>query len=128
MTEKQVQVPLDEPVAEGELKAINADGTPVLLSRIDGRLHAVINRCPHLNMKMTRGKIVDGVVVCPWHGSRFDFCTGKNLDWVNSVAGLPMPGWTHKLIAMGKSPAGLISLAVEEQPDSIIITLSETVN
>ena len=127
MTEKQVQISVVDKVAEGELLAVNADGMPVLLTRIDGQIRAVINRCPHLNMKMTRGKIVDGVVSCPWHGSRFDFCSGKNLDWVNSVVGIPMPGWTHKMISMGKTPTGLVPLRVEENADGIIVTLNEPV-
>lgn len=127
MTEKQVQISVAAEIKEGQLEAVDADGTPVLLTRIDGQLRAVINRCPHLNMKMTKGKINDGVVVCPWHGSRFDFCSGKNLDWVNAVVGVPMPRWTHKLIAMGKAPAGLTPLAVDERADGIVVTLPESV-
>lgn len=127
MTDKQVQISVTDNIGEGELLAVNADGTPVLLTRIDGQIRAVINRCPHMNMKMTRGKIADGVVSCPWHGSRFDFCTGKNLDWVNAFAGIPMPGWTHKIIAMGKAPAGLIPLRAEENADGIVVTLNESV-
>lgn len=125
MSGRQIQIKLTEELAEGKLQAVNADGVPVLLSRVNGQVHAVINRCPHFGMKMSRGKISDGVVTCPWHGSRFDFCTGDNVDWVNAFAGIPMPGWTHKLIAMGKSPEGLQTLSVQEQADSVIITLSD---
>jgi nitrite reductase/ring-hydroxylating ferredoxin subunit len=123
MPEKQVQVAVPGQVTEGELLTIDVEGLSVLLSRIDGQVHAVVNRCPHMGMKMSRGKICDGVVNCPWHGSRFDFCSGKNVDWVNSFAGIPMPRWTHKLIAMGKAPAGLTTLPVEEHADAIIVSI-----
>lgn len=126
MSEKKIQIGVSDEIAEGELQALDAEGTPVLLTRIDGQVRAVVNRCPHMNMKMTRGKISDGVIVCPWHGSRFEFCTGKNVDWVNAIAGIPMPSWTHKLIAMGKPPAGLVPLPVEETPDGLIVTLVES--
>ncbi|MDH3977056.1 MAG: Rieske (2Fe-2S) protein [Gammaproteobacteria bacterium] len=125
MSNKQIQISLPEELEEGRLVAVDADGVSVLLSRINGVVHAVVNRCPHLGMKMSRGKICDGIVTCPWHGSRFDFCSGDNVDWVNSFAGIPMPGWTHKMIAMGKSPEGLQSLAVQEQSGSIVIHLPD---
>ena len=126
MAEKKVQIAVSDQVKEGELLTINADGLSILLSRIDGKVFAVVNRCPHMGMKMSRGKICDGIVKCPWHGSRFDFCSGENVDWVNSFAGIPMPGWTHKLIAMGKAPAGLQTLPVEEQADAIFVSLADS--
>ena len=125
MAEKQVQVAIPDEVREGELLAVDADGLSILLSRVNGRVHAVVNRCPHMGMKMSRGRICDGVVNCPWHGSRFDFCTGENIDWVNSFAGIPMPGWTHRMIAMGKSPAGLKTLPVEESADAVIVSIDD---
>ena len=126
MSEKQVQVAVPGQVTEGELLTIDFDGLSVLLSRVNGQVHAVVNRCPHMGMKMSRGKICDGVVNCPWHGSRFDFCSGENVDWVNSFAGVPMPHWTHKIIAMGKAPAGLTTLPVEERANAIIVSIANS--
>ncbi len=123
MTEKRIEVAVPGQVNEGELLAIDAEGVPVLLSRVDGRVCAVINRCPHMGMKMSRGHVCDGVVTCPWHGSRFELRSGENVDWVNAFAGVPMPRWTHRIIAMGKSPAGLTTLPVEERADAIIVSL-----
>jgi len=126
MTVKQVQIAVPEQVAEGELLTVDADGLSILLSRVNGQVHAVVNRCPHMGMKMSRGKICEGIVNCPWHGSRFDFCSGANVDWVNSFAGIPMPGWTHKMIAMGKAPAGLTTLPVEERADTFIVSIDDS--
>ena len=71
MSEKQVQIAVSDQVKEGTLLTIDADGLPVLLSRVNGKVYAVVNRCPHMGMKMSRGKICDGIVKCPWHGSTF---------------------------------------------------------
>lgn len=123
MTDKRVEVAVTDQVTEGKLLAVDADGVPVLLSRVEGRVCAVINRCPHMGMRMSRGRICDGVVTCPWHGSRFKLQSGENIDWVNAFAGVPMPRWTHRMIAMGKSPAGLTTLPVEERGDAIIVSM-----
>lgn len=109
-------------VEEGKLLAVEVDGRSVLLSRVDGQVCAVENRCPHLGLSMTRGKIADGVVQCPWHGSRYEMCSGANVDWVNSFAGMPMPRWTHRMIAMGKEPAPLTTLAVEELDGKVYVS------
>jgi nitrite reductase/ring-hydroxylating ferredoxin subunit len=119
MAENKIRVAAGAEIREGELHAAEAAGQRLLLTRVDGQVYAVINRCPHMGMKMTRGEICDGVLKCPWHGSRFDVRTGENVDWVNAFAGIPMPKWTHGAIAMGKAPAPLQIVPVEEDGDGV---------
>ena len=114
MSANRVGVAASSAVIEGKLLATRAGGQRVLLTRINGRVYAVVDRCPHMGMSLVKGKVDNGVVTCPWHNSRFDLCSGRNLDWVNAFLGVPMPSWTHKMIAMGKAPAPLKTLAVEE--------------
>jgi nitrite reductase/ring-hydroxylating ferredoxin subunit len=123
MSGKRIRVATSSEVAEGKLTAAVADGQKVLVARVRGKLHAVVDRCPHMGMSLAKGKLVDGVVTCPWHNSRFDFCSGRNLDWVSAVMGVPMPQWTHKAIAMGKSPAPLKTLPVEEVNGEVFVSL-----
>lgn len=122
MEQTMVKVADASEIEDGKLHAAMADGRSVLLTRYQGRVVAVANFCPHMGMPMTRGKFSDGVLQCPWHGSRFDMCTGQNLDWVNSFAGIPVPGWTRKLLAMGKAPAPLESLKVEERDGAVYVS------
>ncbi len=110
-------------VCEGQLLAVRVEGAKVLISRVNGRVHAVLDRCPHMGMSMAKGKVEGGVITCPWHNSRFDLCTGRNLDWVSGVMGVPMPQWTHKVIAMGKSPAPLTTLPCEERNGEVFVSL-----
>lgn len=70
----------------------------------------VRDRCPHAGLSLSRGPrggYGDGVITCPWHNSRFDVCSGENLDWTPGFAGITAPGWSRRLIALGKSPAPL---------------------
>jgi nitrite reductase/ring-hydroxylating ferredoxin subunit len=124
MVEERIRVASGADVREGELHATEAAGRRLLLTRVDGQVHAVINRCPHMGMKMTRGEIRAGVLQCPWHGSRFDVRTGQNIDWVNAFAGIPMPKWTHGLISMGKTPAPLQVVPVEEDGGEVYARLA----
>ena len=123
MTNDRLKVADAGDIREGELHAAEAGGRRLLLTRIDGQVHAVENRCPHMGMKMTRGELCEGVLKCPWHGSRFDFRTGQNMDWVNAFAGIPMPKWTHGVIAMGKSPAPLQTVSAEEDSGDVYVRL-----
>lgn len=44
----------------------------VLFRDAQGRAHAVSARCAHRSADMAAGKVVDGMLECPFHGWRFD--------------------------------------------------------
>ena len=70
----RVAVPAD--VAEGQMAQVDAAGTPVLLARVDGRVHACTAHCTHYGAPLATG-ILDGTrVVCPWHHAVFDIASG----------------------------------------------------
>lgn len=49
------------------------DGTPIVLWRDDtGAVRAVEDRCVHRRAPMSAGKVVDGVLQCPYHGWCYD--------------------------------------------------------
>lgn len=43
----------------------------IAVFRYDGRVSAISNVCRHQNGPLGEGKIVDGCVVCPWHGYQY---------------------------------------------------------
>jgi len=67
-------------VLEGEALGVEVGGTPVLLTRVDGQVYAVSDRCTHRGGTLSKGSLSDGVVTCPRHGSRFDVRTGTCLS------------------------------------------------
>ena len=62
-------------MAEGELGAepvgVEVDGVPLVLFRAASGVAALADRCTHRGAPLHEGKIVDGCLQCPWHGSLF---------------------------------------------------------
>jgi len=119
----KVEVAKSAQIHEGEIHLASAGGHSIALTRITGTVRAFENKCPHLGLSLARGKIENGTITCPWHGSRYDICSGKNLDWVNSIVGIPMPQWSHGLIALGKSPAPVRTFDVSEGNGAVFVDL-----
>jgi nitrite reductase/ring-hydroxylating ferredoxin subunit len=67
--QRELRVTVPRPTADG----ISLHGEVILLSQ-GGQLTALHARCPHLGCRIDR--VLDGVLVCPCHGSRFE-PTGK---------------------------------------------------
>jgi nitrite reductase/ring-hydroxylating ferredoxin subunit/uncharacterized membrane protein len=63
---------LDEgDLAEGKLVGASVGTLGVLLVRQGQTIHAMDDRCAHLGCALHKGKLKDGIVVCPCHGSAF---------------------------------------------------------
>ncbi len=62
--------------AEGRAKEFLCSGKPVCVACVDGALSAMDNVCPHRGGPLSDGVIMDGKLVCPWHGWQFDAKTG----------------------------------------------------
>ncbi len=50
---------------------VTLGGERVAVFRHDGKVSAMSNVCQHQNGPLGEGKIVDGLVVCPWHGFQY---------------------------------------------------------
>src|SRR5919201_552400 len=66
-----------EELAEGEVRDVDVEGAPILLTRRDGRVYAMLARCCHRGGPLHEGEFADGCVTCPWHGSRFRLGDGS---------------------------------------------------
>src|SRR5262249_47384334 len=53
-------------------------GERVAVFRYDGRISAVSNVCQHQNGPLGEGRIVNGCIVCPWHGYEYRPETGAS--------------------------------------------------
>jgi 3-phenylpropionate/trans-cinnamate dioxygenase ferredoxin component len=67
-------------LGDGEMVACDVDGVSVLICRVDGRFHAVSNRCSHASQVLATGKLRGHELTCPLHGARFDVRTGQVLS------------------------------------------------
>jgi nitrite reductase/ring-hydroxylating ferredoxin subunit len=119
----QVEAAKSDEVREGAVFAATLAGTPVGLTRVNGAVQAFVNKCPHLGLKLTKGKIEDGAITCPFHGSSFDICSGANKEWVAGFMGMPLPGGLRSVLAMGKAPQGLTKLGATEADGKVFVAL-----
>lgn len=99
----------------------SADGQSVLVAKVGDGYCAIANKCPHLGLPMAKGKLENGVLTCPFHGSKFEMCSGKNVEWVETFVGIPLPGAAKKMMAMGKAPADVTSFAVTQEGDDLFV-------
>jgi nitrite reductase/ring-hydroxylating ferredoxin subunit/uncharacterized membrane protein len=62
-------------------RRVEVDGAAILLSRSSGgEVCAISSICSHLGGPLEEGEREGDAVVCPWHGSRFDLCSGGVID------------------------------------------------
>jgi nitrite reductase/ring-hydroxylating ferredoxin subunit len=83
---KGVLIPGTEALVEGEARKVDigdplADGTQILLCRVEGRVYALDARCPHEDGRIQPGPLFEGKhALCPLHNYRFDVRDGKAVD------------------------------------------------
>ena len=69
-------IPADQ-ITVGELHVVSVAGRTALLTRIDGKIRAFSNVCPHAAADLGKGRLFDGQIKCPDHGYTFDIRTGR---------------------------------------------------
>lgn len=53
----------------------------ILLVNVDGKHYALLESCSHRNCPLSKGRLIDNIVVCPCHGAEFDVRTGAPQKW-----------------------------------------------
>jgi nitrite reductase/ring-hydroxylating ferredoxin subunit len=77
--ERYAPVCEEEELDRGKLCRVDLEGDAVLVARSEetGEPCAIAATCSHLGGPLDKGSREGDSVVCPWHGSRFDLCTGE---------------------------------------------------
>ena len=104
-------------------RTFDAGGVTLVVARVGDGYCAVVNKCPHLGLPMAGGKVENGAITCPFHNSRFDMCTGRNLDWVQGVVGVKLPEWSRRIVALGKEPTPIQSFKVTEEDGRLFVEM-----
>ncbi len=63
---------------EGRGRTFALSGDRVAVFRYDGKVSALSNACQHQNGPLGEGRIVNGCVVCPWHGYEYKPDCGRS--------------------------------------------------
>jgi nitrite reductase (NADH) small subunit len=89
-----VRVAKASEVPPGEGCVVQAGTRSLALFNVDGTYHAIDNVCPHRGGPLGEGDLEGPLVVCPWHGWRWDVTTGAN---ANNPA-VKVPCFTTRLV------------------------------
>jgi ferredoxin-thioredoxin reductase catalytic chain len=78
----EVRGPAEVPVArvddmrDGEIRRVHVGKRDVAVFRVDGTFHALSNVCRHAFAPLSEGWLDGHIVMCPWHGWRYDVRAG----------------------------------------------------
>ena len=85
----------EKDLPENGMSQVSLNGANVLLSRVsDGRICAISSVCSHFAGPLAEGEREGDMVICPWHGSSFDLCTGQAKD---GPAVFPQSRWETRV-------------------------------
>lgn len=74
-----IKVAQVDDLEDGELMAVEVDGEPVCLAKVDGEVYAFTDDCTHIGGPLNEGELDGDMLTCPWHGAQFNVRTGKVL-------------------------------------------------
>ncbi len=117
----KVKIASTNDIPANKVLKTSANGQSIIVAKVGDKHCAIANKCPHFGLPMAKGKFENGVITCPFHGSKFEICTGKNVEWVESFVGLPLPNIAKKMIAMGKAPTDVASFTVTQEGNDLFI-------
>ena len=79
MSEHRVELGDLSDLRNGQLRAFPELGEHgVVVCRLAGELHAVVDNCSHRDAKLSEGRMRGSLLTCPLHGAQFDVRTGAH--------------------------------------------------
>jgi nitrite reductase/ring-hydroxylating ferredoxin subunit len=84
-----LSVPLAALAADGRT-LVEHDGHAIALFRVNDEIHAIENTCPHEGNPLVEGEVLGTMIVCAYHGWRFDLETGACLHGEEPVRRYPV--------------------------------------
>ena len=85
----------------------------IVLVRQGERVHAMGARCSHAGGPLDQGWVLNGTLVCPWHGSQYDLQTGQPKTGPSTC---PQPRYEVRL------RDGVVELRREQEPGDHVVT------
>ena len=63
-------------IEPGQVLEAHVDGRYFAVCNANGEVHCLDGECACTGGPLSQGTLRDGMVICPWHGWRFDYKTG----------------------------------------------------
>jgi nitrite reductase/ring-hydroxylating ferredoxin subunit len=64
---------------DSDRTVVDLEGHTIAVFRAEGRVYAIDAKCPHAGNPLIEGELVGTMLVCAFHGWRFDLETGACL-------------------------------------------------
>jgi len=80
MSDAKTKVAAVAELSDGQARVVEMNGRSVAVFNVAGRYYAIDNVCPHRGGPLGEGDVEGNIVVCPWHGWRWDVTTGANAN------------------------------------------------
>lgn len=61
----------------GSLRSVETGQERIVLANVDGDVYALEDQCSHQELPLSGGELEGTHLECPFHGARFDVCTGR---------------------------------------------------
>ena len=77
---KRIEQGSPDTLSEDQMMRVHVGGRPICLVRNGGKLHALLDRCPHQGSSFIGGSCKGGNIICPMHRMGFNLVTGRGLS------------------------------------------------
>ena len=75
--DRDIVVARAEEIPNGERKIIEVDGISIGIFHHEGNWHALRNSCLHRGGPVATGLLIEGQLICPWHGFTYNVTDGR---------------------------------------------------
>jgi len=66
-------------LGEGEMAGARVGNAPIVFAKVEGRIYAFNDRCPHKGFPLHKGRLEGHKLTCAYHGGKFDVRDGRCL-------------------------------------------------
>jgi nitrite reductase/ring-hydroxylating ferredoxin subunit len=91
----EVRVARECEVPDGRGLCVRVGRLDIGLYRVEGRIYALENACPHAGYPLHEGDLEGSVITCPQHGWQFDVRTGFR---PGDADGWPIPRFPVRVV------------------------------
>ncbi|HXG50717.1 MAG TPA: Rieske (2Fe-2S) protein [candidate division Zixibacteria bacterium] len=65
-------------IPDGKARSVEVNGKTIAIFNLQGQFYAINDVCGHRGGPLSEGELDGKIVICPWHGWRYDVTSGAN--------------------------------------------------
>lgn len=77
MASMEIRATTTAEISPEEARAFTVEGREIVFCEVEGEIYALDGICTHEDLPLDGGEVEDGILECPWHGARYEVCTGR---------------------------------------------------